>query len=88
MSITTSPTIYRLAPTSYPDAPPKKKPRTKSPTTIEKIPLDTESEYPLHDFQGVYSVKYKTIVKANRPQRDDEDFNVDLQAFVDYHRDN
>ena len=81
MTITTSPTVYRPAPTSFPDVPPKK-PMTKSPTTTAKIPtqyfrIDIDSEYPLHekyDLQDVYSVKYKAIVKANRLQRDDEDF--------------
>ena len=98
MTITASPTtcIYRPAPTSFPDALPKKKPRTKSPSTTAKIPtqyfsIDIESEFLLHekyDLQDVYSVKYKAIIKANRLQRDDEDHNVDLPAFFVYHRDN
>ena len=72
-TMTASPTIYRPAPTSSPDAPPKK-PRTKSLTTTAKIPtqyfrISIESEYPLHekfDLQDIYSVKYKAIIKANR----------------------
>ena len=63
MVMTASPAIYRQAPTSSPDAPPKKKPRIRSPTTTTKIPtmyfrIDIESEYPLHekyDLQDVYS---------------------------------
>ena len=53
--------------------------------------IHTEREYPLHkkyDLQDVYSVKYKAIIKDNRLQWDDKDFNVDLPVFFVYHRDN
>ena len=94
--IETAPTIVRpQAPPPTPDSPPKKRTRTKSPTTPDskKCPTSYVSydfSYPLHEYnlQGVTMIKLKgvdvMIDKGQRLQRPDETVNIDLPAFFMY----
>ena len=79
-----------------PTTPPSRKPRTKSPKYTTRQPKQyfhdkMENEYPLHekyDLQDVYATANNVIVKATRQPREGEEINIDLPAFVVYHRQN
>ena len=90
-----SPTIYRPAPTLSPDAPPKKKPRTESPTPTAKIPtqyfrIDTDSEYPLHEKYDSRTSTLSSTRQSSRPTDSSEKTKTTTSAyqFFVYHRDN
>ena len=93
---TPSPSIKKPAtPSTSPEIPPAKRPRTKSPKYTSKQPTQyfhakIEEEYPLHekyDLQ-VHATTYKVIIKATRLPREDEELNIDLPVFFIYQKEN
>ena len=92
-----SPIVYRPAPTSSPDPPPKKKTRIASPTRDFTEPptryyySQIKKPYPLHekyDLQEVHGCMFwrfdAHIIKANRIDRPDETINVELPVYFLY----